>query len=1234
MFTDLHHRAIRILAAVLISSCSLNLQAQDVAASRAAMQQTNARLAATVGRGAASTAETRAMLISRHDQLVKVFHDTPERAREYALDVNTREALLKADPSYAALIEQDKPLTGELTSQIADDFVNHTARKQYSLHTRSGARAISFVAERGDLDRMLHHHVTVTGLSLPEIVAAETLREASPAEVKRAAAAPPAVLPAETSSVSAFQTVGPALASIGSGVAPGSATRIESPLGPQTTAVLLLKFAGNTLVLPPGKDQQSYYNQIFNGPAIPNIASFMNEVSYGQTSVSADIYGPITVPGNFNCNTTDAMANAAVPAAVASGLDVSKYNHFVFVYPVKGCYFGGLGNTGPSNATAVIPHQYTNIWFPIDLNNIAGDNFYWLAINHEFGHNLGLNHGNSIDFGPLSLGPLDYVAVTPGLVTPGGHGTDTGSTGSLPQDAALTTPAAIQSALPSGSTNITAVNTEYGEKFSNMGDGQAPFPGQQHVQELGWIPASGNQDVTTSGSFTIAPTETNTGLRTLHVLRDPVSSSWIWVEFHQSIGIYTPLAFSIAPYNVPNNVLSGAQLHYQDGFGDQLHTLLMDMTPTGTPNNFFDSNLTPGNSWSDAFSLLTITTGIQSGNSLGVSVSYDTPCAVVALSAPSLPAAGGSGSVTLTAPSTCSWSVSSNASWISFTGATTGTGNGKVNFSASANTATGQRNSYITAQRQSLPLVQDGQAITVAGLSPAANTVAATAFVPLTLTLTDAKGAAADISQINFTVTGGAIPDCVIAAVSNGNANNIDLYLSTNGTYSAAVTTGTAGTLTNSSCTIDPVNSKYAASGNTATLTLALSFPATFLGVHSINASAQGAVSSSTYPVGLVNVTNSASAPQSVAISPASASAPLSGSQGTTVPFTITGVNTAFTAASTVQMSGKGVAVSGLTFVSATKLTGNVVVSSTAPRGQQTLTVTTGTVVNATTFTVTASTISLSPSSGLKGATVPVTISGTNTTFLRTSTVTISGTRIQVNKVKYVSPTELTVELVLDTDAASDPRTITVTSGSEVDTAVFTVTPDVTSDVQASPATGNKGDRVYVIFTGTDTNFDTNSTIKISGDGLTIKDMAALDPTRFAVDLIISKGATAGARTVTITTGTQTATGSFSVTAYTSTTTTIKSSAPSIASSKSITLTIKVTAAAGTPVGYVSVTEDKGGAGFKDILETVALSGGEAVIQVSNLSVGVHKFSAQYLGDKTSFALSDSKKDARVSVTP
>ncbi len=1173
-------------------------------------------------------------MLNRHEQLIRVFRETPEKARSYAMDAKTRAALLKAEPSYAAVVEQDVPLTGELSASIADDFVNHTATKQYSLHTRNGDRAISFVNKRGDLDRMVGHHITVTGLSIPEVVAAESLREASPAEVTAAAAEAPIAslnggLQANAAVADATVAAAASSPSIGAGVAPGAATPMTSPLGVQTTVVLILKFSGG-VAYPAGFDQQSYYNQLFNGPNTPNINGFMKENSYQQTSIAADIYGPLSVSGNFDCKTVDAMATAAVPVAAAAGVDFTKYNRIVFVYPVDTCYFGGLGQLASTSATTAIPHQFTYTWVPIPTNQTPTGyyNFLWLATNHEVGHNLGVNHANSLDFGALTLGPLDYTAVTPGIVTPGGH---------APEADAVTSAAASVNAaatVPTGTTKITAVNTEYGDKYSDMGDGQGLFNTQHAYKDLGWIATSGGQDITTSGSFTLSPAEINSGLRALHVLRDPVSSSWVWVEFHQPIGTYQPLSMTVAPANVPNTLYSGAQLHYQDGFYDQKHTLLIDANPTAVPNNFFMSNLLPGSSFSDPFSLLTITAGTQTGSTLGVSVSYDAPCATVALSTPTLPAAGGSGTVMLTAPNTCNWSVSSNASWISFTGTTTGTGNGTVSFTATANTDTFQRNSYLTAQRQSLSIVQDGKAVTVLSAMPTATTVAPSTFVPIALMFNDNKGVA-DISQINFHAAGGTSPDCGIVAVNNGDTNDIDLFLTINGVDKFAGTSGNAGTMSSSSCTLDIGKSTYSTKGKIATLTLALSFPPSFTGVHNVTASANGADSSLVVPVGLVNVSTSSPVTTSLAISPAAASAPLSGDQGTTVPFTIAGTNTNFTAGSTVAMSGTGVAVSNFTVVNATTVTGTLKVGAKAAAGARTVTVTSGANVDSTTFTVNAasSTITLSPNSGLKGATVPVTITGSNTTFTAASTVTIAGDRIRVKKVTYVSPTSITAEFVLDTDTAADARMVTVTSGSEVDTASFTVTPDVTPLVQAMPATANIGDKVFVRLIGSDAHFDVTSTLKFSGADITVKDIAVLGPNEITADIVVTSAAPAGARTFTITTGTETAKGTFTITALTDTTTTIVDSGLN-GTTTTLTATIRPNTGTGTVDGYVSFVENTGGGGFKDILATVPLSNGSASFPVSNLSVGVHTFSAQYLGDTTTYALSASTKNAEVTVKP
>ena len=173
-------------------------------------------------------------------------------------------------------------------------------------------------------------------------------------------------------------------------------------------------------------------------------------------------------------------------------------NHFIFVYPAATCWFGGLGTAGPLSPTAAIPHQYTNIFLPVtpktDYTNPSTLDFLWFAnAQHEFGHGLGMSHSNSLDFGALSLGPLDFTQVTPGTISPG--------------DSPTTAPAAPSNAL------ISAINTEYADDFSDMGNFQGRYNGQHATQILGWIPASGTQDVTASGSFTLAPTETNAGLR-------------------------------------------------------------------------------------------------------------------------------------------------------------------------------------------------------------------------------------------------------------------------------------------------------------------------------------------------------------------------------------------------------------------------------------------------------------------------------------------------------------------------------------------------------------------------------------------------------------------------------------------------------------------------------------------------------------------------------------------------
>jgi hypothetical protein len=266
---------------------------------------------------------------------------------------------------------------------------------------------------------------------------------------------------------------------------------------------------------------------------------------------------------------------------------------------------------------------------------------------------------------------------------------------------------------------------------------------------------------------------------------------------------------------LPGNTLtSGALIHYETGSLDAGHTYQLDMTPVATPNNFLNGTLAPGSNWSGPYSLLTLTADAQTSSSLGITVSYDTPCATLSLSASELSAAGGTANLVIAAPSTCSWTISSNASWISFSGTTSGSGNATIPFDYAANTTTSQRNSYITAQRQSIPVVQDGPNITILGVSPKMGSGSTQSFV---ITASDALGVS-DFGSVAFWVG-----DCLVDATLEGPGNPTYLFLLSSGSSTDRIA-GSTGTESSSICTLYGLGSSTVYSGNRAILTSNLSF--------------------------------------------------------------------------------------------------------------------------------------------------------------------------------------------------------------------------------------------------------------------------------------------------------------------------------------------------------------------------------------------------------------------------
>jgi trimeric autotransporter adhesin len=113
-----------------------------------------------------------------------------------------------------------------------------------------------------------------------------------------------------------------------------------------------------------------------------------------------------------------------------------------------------------------------------------------------------------------------------------------------------------------------------------------------------------------------------------------------------------------------------------------------------------------------------------------------------------LPASGGSGTVTITAPAGCAWSATNALPFVSFTGATTGSGNGSVNFLVTAN-AGGDRSGTFTVAGLTFGVEQ--QAASISGLNVIGSMahLAAQENWTTTFTLVN-KGSATATSRLSF----------------------------------------------------------------------------------------------------------------------------------------------------------------------------------------------------------------------------------------------------------------------------------------------------------------------------------------------------------------------------------------------------------------------------------------------------------------------------------------------------
>jgi hypothetical protein len=238
---------------------------------------------------------------------------------------------------------------------------------------------------------------------------------------------------------------------------------------------------------------------------------------------------------------------------------------------------------------------------------------------------------------------------------------------------------------------------------------------------------------------------------------------------------------------------------------------------------------------------------------------------------------------------------------------------------------------------------------------------------------------------------------------------------------------------------------------------------------------------------------------------------PNTGGRNSSVPVTLSGANLAGVTA--IHVSGTGITVSGVTVVNPTTVTATFAISAGATLSARNVTVTTaGGTSNAVTFTVAAPTVTaVSPNAGLRGTSVPVTITGTG---LGAATgVTVAGSGVTVSNFAVVNATTVTATFTVSASAGLSARTVTVAtpSGNAVLPAAFTVVGPTLSAI--NPTSHTRGGAGFTV-TLTGTHLTGTTGVIVSGTNVNVSNVSVLNDTTVTATFTISGTATRTTRNV------------------------------------------------------------------------------------------------------------------------
>jgi hypothetical protein len=297
----------------------------------------------------------------------------------------------------------------------------------------------------------------------------------------------------------------------------GAVQAAESPAeeGARKVAVILFNLPGASS----SWSLEQARSRVFT--ASNSVNAFYQEESYGQISLTGkvradgDVFGPFSLSGSVAGCPFETWDDEADQAATEAGVDLSGYQHIIYISPYESaCQWGGI---------AGVPGSRVNI-----NGNSFGD-ASTRTIAHELGHNLGLDHAGSwtCTSGEMRVQISDTCTIS-----------------------------------------------EYGDPFDTMGSGYRHNNGW-NLGKLGILGPENVKTVTTSGTYSVrsalSPTTEPTVLRVprARAVNNNSISSWYYLEIRQTGGVLE---------NVSDATTTGVSIRATaEGYSPE--TLLLDANP-------------------------------------------------------------------------------------------------------------------------------------------------------------------------------------------------------------------------------------------------------------------------------------------------------------------------------------------------------------------------------------------------------------------------------------------------------------------------------------------------------------------------------------------------------------------------------------------------------------------------------------------------------------------------------